>query len=678
MIIITPPDLQQLERALNDSIIESSLVTGVHRLHLRLPGASQNEYKQILDRIAPRYHRQIILCDHYDLLKHYDLGGIYLPYRRVSEWREITLAPNQTVAVGAHSIRELESLPQIPNYALLSPLFDSISKHGYKGNTSLRSCRQELRELPYPVYALGGITPNKQEEVTQAGYAGIAVLGDIWSKSPELQLDQLDQYNAPAILSIAGHDPTSGAGISVDTRIANSLSVQCYSVISALTVQSLKRFISATPTPLRMLEESLATLLGDHPVTVSKIGMVQDLQQLLQILSLLTTLGGAKRIIWDPILQPTAAGKTQPNLWQRSQELSTILTQVDLITPNHPEALALFGTTDLGELQRIIQNTRASILLKGGHDSSSPHIVVSYLITKDGIYPLYSHRYDKSIHGTGCMLSTAIACYWAMEYNILGAVERACHYLSLIFAGQPNIQGQQLLSLKETSQRKRQAHCKQHFALQYVTNESLSTLLYNKVSQYLEAGGRWVQLRLKNSSTERRIEIGLCLRSLTNRFGACLIIDDDILATIAVGADGVHLGKSDCPPQEARRVLGDNYIIGYTVNSLADLPRALAADVDYIGVGPYRKTKTKTLLAPILGPEGITQINSRVRSLKRSHKPLLVAIGGILPKDARELFEDCLISGIAMSGAIEDSPEIATTVKQILKALPHSTKQHTF
>lgn len=666
MIVITPPERQHIEDVTGDIIdVASSCIC---KVHLRMPGAFEADFRQVLDSLEPAYHQHVVLCDHYALLAEYDVAGVYLPYRRVAEWRDIPLAPHQTIAVGAHSIQELQELPFTPQYALLSPLFDSISKEGYPGNPALLSCQEKLIQLPYPVYALGGITPERQETVAKAGYAGVAVLGDIWSQPWKQLPERLAQYQLPAILTVAGHDPTSGAGIGADTRIANDLNVQCYSVISTLTAQSLHRFVSATATPSDQLQESLTTLLTDHPVTVAKLGMVQDLQQAVQIVAQMKALG-VKRIIWDPILQPTAAEVTQPNLWTEEQDkLATLLNEVSLVTPNKPEAQALFGTDDPAELQRIAQKHDVAILLKGGHDTTSPHLVVNQLITSDGIHPYYTHRYDKSIHGTGCMLSAAIASYWAMEYSLVSSVQRACHYLATIFAGQPNLPERQLLCPKIFRGSRKKQHLYFDFDLQYVTNESDPDKLYNKVSQYLEAGGRWVQLRLKEATTEERIEMGLRLRTLTDRYDACLLIDDDIIATIAVDADGVHLGKRDCPPQEARRILGDEYIIGYTVNSLDDLPRALAANIDYIGVGPYRDTQTKALLAPILGLEGISQIAQQVKETNRQFiVPQIVAIGGIRPEDAEILFSNKHIDGIAVSGAIEHATDMGHTVSQLLR-----------
>ncbi len=209
MIVITPPERQYVEDVARDII--DVVRSCICKVHLRIPGASETDFRKILDSLEPAYHQHIVLCDHYALLAEYDVAGVYLPYRRVAEWRDIPLAPHQTIAVGAHSIQELLELPFTPDYALLSPLFDSISKEGYQGNPALLSCREELLKLHYPVYALGGITTEQQETVAKAGYAGVAVLGDIWSQPQEQRQERLDQYQTPAILTVAGHDPDIGS-----------------------------------------------------------------------------------------------------------------------------------------------------------------------------------------------------------------------------------------------------------------------------------------------------------------------------------------------------------------------------------------------------------------------------------------------------------------------------------
>ena len=74
------------------------------------------------------------------------------------------------------------------------------------------------------------------------------------------------------------------------------------------------------------------------------------------------------------------------------------------------------------------------------------------------------------------------------------------------------------------------------------------------------------------------------------------------------GADGVHLGKNDMSPSDARKILGNGYIIGGTANTLDDIERLIKEGVDYIGLGPFRYTETKKNLSPILGIDGYKKI----------------------------------------------------------------------
>jgi thiamine-phosphate pyrophosphorylase len=130
-----------------------------------------------------------------------------------------------------------------------------------------------------------------------------------------------------------------------------------------------------------------------------------------------------------------------------------------------------------------------------------------------------------------------------------------------------------------------------------------------------------------------------------------------------VNATGVHLGKTDMPPAEARRILGDGFIIGGTANTFEDIRRLTDEGVDYIGLGPFRFTATKKNLSPILGLEGYKDILSRCRAAGIA-LPVL-AIGGITVDDIPALMQTG-VSGIAVSSAIRQA-EAAGRCIQVLK-----------
>ncbi|MCH5329288.1 MAG: thiamine phosphate synthase [Coprobacter sp.] len=179
----------------------------------------------------------------------------------------------------------------------------------------------------------------------------------------------------------------------------------------------------------------------------------------------------------------------------------------------------------------------------------------------------------------------------------------------------------------------------------------------------LEGGCRWIQLRMKEASTEVIRETARRLLPVCRRYGATLILDDRADLVRETGADGVHLGKNDMPVKEARRLLGPEYIIGGTANSFDDVQRLAADGVDYIGLGPFRFTTTKKNLSPVLGLEGYRDILARCR--EEGIAIPVVAIGGITRNDIPDLLATG-IRGIALSGTILNADRPVEEARLIL------------
>ena len=160
------------------------------------------------------------------------------------------------------------------------------------------------------------------------------------------------------------------------------------------------------------------------------------------------------------------------------------------------------------------------------------------------------------------------------------------------------------------------------------------------------AGADWIQLRLKNVSYEEWVKTAVETSEICKRYGAKLIINDNVAIALKVAADGVHLGKNDMNPNKAREILGKNVIIGGTANTLQEAIDLSETKVDYIGLGPYKYTSTKENLSPILGIEGIKKITNGIKN-----KIPVIAIGGIKMDDVEEIFA-VGVHGIAVSSAI--------------------------
>lgn len=193
----------------------------------------------------------------------------------------------------------------------------------------------------------------------------------------------------------------------------------------------------------------------------------------------------------------------------------------------------------------------------------------------------------------------------------------------------------------------------ENYKLQFITHHNERYSYIDSARMALEGGCRWIQLRMKEADETILESAAITIQRLCREYGATFIIDDNVALTKRIGADGVHLGKNDMPVAEARKMLGEGYIIGATVNTFDDIVNTLhTATPDYFGCGPFRHTTTKRNLAPILGYEGYREVISKMR--ERNIEIPLIAIGGITKGDIPELLR-CGVNGIALSGSILNS-----------------------
>ena len=219
----------------------------------------------------------------------------------------------------------------------------------------------------------------------------------------------------------------------------------------------------------------------------------------------------------------------------------------------------------------------------------------------------------------------------------------------------------------------------QNIHLQFITHYTEKCSYIDSAKIALEGGCRWIQLRMKDVSETILEHHALIIQEMCKEYGATFIIDDNVHLVKKINADGVHLGKNDMPITEARRILGDDFIIGATVNTFEDIlkitnsPSSTANSqrpmVNYFGCGPFRFTQTKQKLSPILGIEGYKEIVKK--KLEQNIDIPIVAIGGIVNADIPHILETG-IDGIALSSAIlkaenpiEEMKNIVSTIKNL-------------
>ena len=200
-----------------------------------------------------------------------------------------------------------------------------------------------------------------------------------------------------------------------------------------------------------------------------------------------------------------------------------------------------------------------------------------------------------------------------------------------------------------------------------ITDRRLSGLTHAaQVARLCEGGARLVQLREKRlPAREFYAEIVEALK-VARSFGAKLIINDRVDVALATGADGVHVGQDDMPPETARAVLGRRKILGCSTHSVEQAATAARLPVDYIAVGPVFDTSSKENPDPVVGLEGLRRVRAAVGTAVK-----LVAIGGITPETAPSVIEAGADS-IALIGALlntSDPAEITRRTSALLARL---------
>jgi len=213
---------------------------------------------------------------------------------------------------------------------------------------------------------------------------------------------------------------------------------------------------------------------------------------------------------------------------------------------------------------------------------------------------------------------------------------------------------------------------KQIANLQFITQGETAQMHIDQIEKAIEGGCQWVQLRMKDFGEKAIVETTAKVREITHNAGVKLIINDHVEIARTIQADGVHLGKNDLSPSEARAILGNDFIIGATANTFSDIENLSKQPVDYIGVGPFRFTETKKNLSPVIGLEGYT---SRIEQCRKAKINIpMVAIGSVMCTDLENLLKTGMY-GVAVSSAIAKADNPAEATRELIQILVRNQTQ---
>jgi thiamine-phosphate pyrophosphorylase len=203
------------------------------------------------------------------------------------------------------------------------------------------------------------------------------------------------------------------------------------------------------------------------------------------------------------------------------------------------------------------------------------------------------------------------------------------------------------------------ADTQRDYGLYLVTDSKLSLgrHLSYIVEEAVRGGVTVVQLREKNLSFNDFVSIGKEVKAILGKYKVPMLINDRVDVALAAGADGVHLGQSDMPYNQAREILGKKAIIGLSVESMDQVSAANNLDVDYIAISPVFLTPTKTDTLVQWGLDGIERV-------KRCSDHLVVAIGGINEDNVKDVIS-AGADGIAVVSAICSAPDPRESARRL-------------
>jgi thiamine-phosphate pyrophosphorylase len=194
-----------------------------------------------------------------------------------------------------------------------------------------------------------------------------------------------------------------------------------------------------------------------------------------------------------------------------------------------------------------------------------------------------------------------------------------------------------------------------------ITDRLISGLPHAKQVEKLFAGGaRFIQLREKYLAPKDFFAEAEKVLTFARPRNAKILINDRVDLALALKADGVHLGQDDLPPDEARKILGETAIIGFSTHSIAQAIAAVKFSVDYIAIGPIFETSTKENPDAVVGIKGLRQVRKLIGDFP------LVAIGGITQENARLCLEAGADSVAVISCLLNEPEKIAEKTANFL------------
>ena len=248
----------------------------------------------------------------------------------------------------------------------------------------------------------------------------------------------------PYVLTIAGFDPTGGAGILADIKTMENLHCYGLAVCTANTIQSDTEMTHCHWIPIDIIKTQLYVLLKRFDIPVIKIGIVENWNVLEAIIDYIISMNSQARIILDPILKSSSGFEflqpTNCNDLETKEDYHTnFWDKIYLITPNYIEINTLFNNKSMDEVLNFLKE-KTNVFVKGGHRTDS--LGKDVLYHKKKMYSLEAENkncYEK--HGSGCILSAAIASNLALGLGLYESCLKGKRYIENVLSSNQTLLG---------------------------------------------------------------------------------------------------------------------------------------------------------------------------------------------------------------------------------------------
>ncbi len=430
------------EKSLYEQIKEA-LDGGVTCVQLREKNLNEYEFlkeAQEIGILCRRYKVPFIVNDNIEIAMKSDADGVHIG----QDDMDLITARNligyeKIIGVSVETVEQaIIAEKNGADYLGVGAVFQTSTKNDAY-SISYETLKEICASVSIPVVAIGGINKDNVLELKDSGVDGIAVVSAIFNSDDitksarelrDLSLELTNDMNRA--LTIAGSDSSGGAGIQADIKTMTAHNVFAMSVITALTAQNTMGVQGISNVSPEFVKQQLDSVFTDILPDAVKIGMVAD-KEIIEIISERLKFYNARNIVLDPVMISTSGSKliSDDAIDTLKAKLMPLAT---LITPNAMEAEVLSGIKiidDNSVVEAAIEISKfysGAILIKGGHIGKD----ASDMLFIDGeCFWINGERIENTnTHGTGCTLSSAIACNLAMGYNMLDSIKNAKKYLT--------------------------------------------------------------------------------------------------------------------------------------------------------------------------------------------------------------------------------------------------------